>query len=179
MDPGGRRDPAFTVKIGIVTVSDRSFRGEREDLSGPALKTLVRKDLDVTEVVCRVVPDDENRIVEILVFLADIEECSLILTTGGTGFTPRDITPEATAKVIERQVPGLAEAMRAQSLAKTPMAMLSRAVCGLRGKTLIVNLPGSPRGASECFQVIGPVLPHALKLLSGEIQDCGQSHHDR
>ena len=167
------------MKIAVVTVSDRSSRGEREDLSGPALETIVRRELSVTGVLKRIVPDDEERITEALIQLADDEACKIVLTTGGTGFAPRDVTPEATLKVIERQVPGLAEAMRARSLEKTPMAMISRAVCGIRGKTLIVNLPGSPRGASECLKIILPVLPHAIEVLSGETRDCGRQPHDR
>lgn len=154
----------MTIRFGILTLSDRSSRGERADASGPALAALiegqgwlvVRQDL---------LPDDEPSIRGKLSTWADSREMDVILTTGGTGFSPRDVTPEATRAVIEREAPGLAEAMRAASLKVTPHAMLSRIVTGIRGKTLIVNLPGSPKGAVENLQVILPVIPHAIQLL--------------
>jgi molybdenum cofactor synthesis domain-containing protein len=154
-----------TLRFGILTLSDRSARGEREDASGPALVVLIQN--AGWEVVRQaLLPDDETSIREALVAWADSRELDVILTTGGTGFSPRDVTPEATRAVIQREAPGLAEAMRAASLKVTPHAMLSRIVTGIRERTLIVNLPGSPKGAVENLQVILPVLPHAVQLLS-------------
>lgn len=152
------------IRFGILTLSDRSSRGERADSSGPALAALIQA--EGWSVVKRdILPDDEASIREMLISWADSGHVDVILTTGGTGFSPRDVTPEATRGVIERDAPGLAEAMRAASLRVTPHAMLSRIVAGIRGKTLIVNLPGSPRGAVENLQVVMPVLPHAIQLL--------------
>jgi len=154
----------MTIRFGILTLSDRSARGERADSSGPALARLIEAEswLVVKE---SLLPDDESAIRKILVEWADSGDVDVILTTGGTGFAPRDVTPEATRAVIDREAPGLAEAMLAASLKMTPHAMLSRVVTGIRKKTLIVNLPGSPKGAVENLQVIVPVLPHAVQLL--------------
>ena len=154
----------MTIRFGILTLSDRSARGERADSSGPALAALIQSE-GWSVVKQSLLPDEESAIREILVSWAESGEVDVILTTGGTGFSPRDVTPEATRAVIERDAPGLAEAMRAASLKVTPHAMLSRIVTGIRGKTLIVNLPGSPRGAAENLQVILPVIPHAVQLL--------------
>jgi len=152
------------MRFGILTLSDRSARGEREDASGPALTRLIQVEgWSVTEQA--LLPDDESAIRALLIEWADRGEMDVILTTGGTGFSPRDVTPEATRAVIEREAPGLAEAMRAASLKITPHAMLSRIVAGIRRKTLIINLPGSPKGAVENLQVVLPVLPHAVHLL--------------
>ena len=152
------------MKVAILTVSDRSARGEREDRSGPILQDLVEaQGWDVVEL--KVLADEQEQIEAQLVSWSDGGEVDFILTTGGTGFAPRDRTPEATLNVIDREAPGLAEAMRLTSLRKTPHAMLSRAVSGIRGTTLIVNLPGSPRGAKENLQAILNVLPHAVELL--------------
>ena len=152
------------IRCGILTLSDRSSRGERTDSSGPALVALIQAEgWSVTKQA--LLPDEEPAIREILTSWADTNEMDLILTTGGTGFSPRDTTPEATRAVIERETPGLAEAMRAASLKITPHAMLSRIVTGIRKKTLIINLPGSPKGAVENLQVVIPVLPHAVQLL--------------
>ena len=155
------------MRICILTISDRSARGERDDASGPALQ---QKVLDQHwEVIKReIVPDDINAIKNILSKWADSGECDVILTTGGTGFSARDITPEATRIVVERLTPGLTEAMRAASLNITPHAMLSRSVAGIRKRTLIVNFPGSPKAAVENFDVILPVLPHAVQLLQDD-----------
>jgi len=154
------------IRVGILTVSDRSARGERADLSGPALEMALAEGLAATEVVVRdVVPDERELIAARLTRWSDEDGLDLILTTGGTGFAPRDVTPEATRLVTDREAPGLAEAMRAASLRVTPHAMLSRAAAGMRGRTLIVNLPGSPKGAVENLATILPVLPHALELL--------------
>lgn len=152
------------IRFGILTLSDRSSRGERADASGPALGAVIRAE-GWSVVKQDVLPDDQASIREVLISWTDSGEVDVILTTGGTGFSPRDVTPEATRAVIDRAAPGLAEAMRAASLNVTPHAMLSRIVTGIRGKTLIVNLPGSPKGAVENLRVILPVLPHATQLL--------------
>jgi molybdopterin adenylyltransferase len=153
-----------TIRFGILTLSDRSSRGERADSSGPALASLIQAE---GWFLARhsVLPDEESSIRDMLISWSDSHELDVILTTGGTGFSPRDVTPEATRAVIERETPGLVEAMRAASLKVTPHAMLSRTVAGIRGKTLIVNLPGSPNGAVENLQIILPVIPHAVQLL--------------
>ena len=157
----------MTIRFGILTLSDRSASGERADESGPALaEQILAQNWLVTKQA--ILPDNESAIRAILIEWADGGEVDVILTTGGTGFTPRDITPEATRAVIERDAPGLAETMRAESLKKTPHAMLSRAIAGIRKRTLIVNLPGSPKGALENLQTILPVLPHAVQLLTDD-----------
>ena len=155
----------MNLRFGILTLSDRSAKGERADASGPALADLIyAQGWSVTKQA--ILPDDESVIRATLIEWADGGEVDVILTTGGTGFAPRDVTPEATRKVIQREAPGFAEAMRADSLKKTPHAMLSRAIAGIRKRTLIVNLPGSPKGAAENFQTILLVLPHAVQLLT-------------
>src|SRR5512144_1172924 len=154
----------MALRIGILTISDRSSSGERLDASGPALESAVSAQR-WTVVQKAIVPDDRIAIQETLEGWADAGQVDVILTTGGTGFSPRDVTPEATQAVVEREAPGLAEAMRAASLKVTPHAMLSRIVTGIRRKTLIINLPGSPKGALENLQVVIPVLPHAIQLL--------------
>lgn len=168
------------LTLAIITISDRSVRGEREDLSGPELKRLV-EGRGARVLSLMVVPDEKEIIRQKLVELCQGAEApEIILTTGGTGLAPRDVTPEATREVIEKEVPGLAEAMRAQSLKKTPLAMLSRGVCGLRNRTLIINLPGSVGGARENLEVVLPVLGHAVEVIRGKISDCQQSvylHH--
>ena len=157
----------MTLRFGILTLSDRSSRSERADSSGPALALLIQAEgWLVTKQ--SVLPDEESAIREILINWADSSELDVILTTGGTGFSPRDVTPEATRAVIEREAPGLSEAMRAASLKITPHAMLSRIVTGIRKKTLIINLPGSPKGAVENLQVVLPVLSHAVQLLQDD-----------
>ena len=161
--------------VGILTVSDRASRGESEDRSGPLLVRLVKEELGWRVAVQAVVPDERVRIAEVLRRWADEEDVALILTTGGTGFAPRDVTPEATRDVIDREAPGLVEAMRAESLRVTPHAMLSRAVAGMRGRTLIVNMPGSPKAVAEQFAVIRPALPHAIRLLR-EVPKENQRH---
>jgi len=154
----------MTVRTAILTISDRSSRGEREDTSGPALVAETQK-LGWEVVYTGIVPDDLESIKSILVQWSSGRQVDLILTTGGTGFAPRDVTPEATLAVIQRHAPGLAEAMRYESLKITPHAMLSRAVAGILDRTLIVNFPGSPRAALENLAVIAPVIPHAIELL--------------
>ncbi len=156
---------------GIVTVSDRSAQGLRKDSSGPGLVEFLGSHgirVEWTEVV----PDEEPEIRNVLTHLADVNGADLILTTGGTGLSPRDVTPEATSAVLDRVVPGMAEAMRAASLAKTPHAMISRAVVGVRGKTLIINLPGSPKGALENLEVVLPALNHAVAKIQGDPSEC-------
>ena len=154
----------MTIRFGILTLSDRSSRGERADASGPGLMAAIQGE-GWSVVKQEVLPDEESAIREILASWANSRDVDVILTPGGTGFSPRDVTPEATRAVIEREAPGLAEAMRAASRKVTPHAMLSRIVTGIRGKTLIINLPGSPKGAVENLQVILPVIPHAVQLL--------------
>lgn len=156
------------IHVGILTISDRSARGERADDSGPAIHDLVEQELGAHVAKYSIVPDDLEEIAQTLASWSDELNLDLILTTGGTGFARRDVTPEATLKVIERRAPGLEEAMRAESLKKTTHAMLSRAVAGMRGQTIIVNLPGSPQAVRENLAVILPALPHAVRLLRGE-----------
>ena len=148
----------------VLTISDSAARGEREDLSGPGVVAELQT-LPAQIVATEVLPDERDQIAARLRYYADHELADLIVTTGGTGLAPRDLTPEATRDVIEREAPGLAELMRAESLKITPLAALSRAVCGVRKNTLIVNLPGSPRGARENLQALARILPHAIALL--------------
>jgi molybdenum cofactor synthesis domain-containing protein len=164
----------MNLRIGILTSSDRSARGERPDLSGPALAELITSQ-GWTVARTLVLPDDLNALTETLSAWADSDDLDIILTTGGTGFGPRDVMPEATRAVIAREAPGMAEAMRQQSLKTTQHAMLSRAVAGIRGKTLIINLPGSPKGAVENLQVVLPVLPHAVELMRDRPE--AEKHH--
>ena len=157
----------MSLRVGILTVSDRSARGERPDATGPALQQAILA--QGWQVVRQeILPDELPPLREALAAWADSGQMDLILTAGGTGFSPRDVTPEATQAVIQRMAPGLAEAMRAASLAITPHAMLSRAVAGIRGQALIINLPGSPAAAVENLQVVLPVLPHAVQLLRSD-----------
>lgn len=159
------------IRAAVVTLSDKASAGLREDASGPQLCELLRGiGASVGEAI--VIPDEQAVIEETLSRLADAGDIDLILTTGGTGLAPRDRTPEATLAVADRLAPGFAEAMRAASLAVTPHAMLSRAVAGVRGKTLIVNMPGSPKACREHFAVVAPVLDHAVETLRGEAFEC-------
>jgi molybdopterin adenylyltransferase len=156
------------ITVGILTVSTLGAAGQREDTSGEAIRALVTAEpLSADVIDQRIVSDDRAAIESALCHWADDLHFHLILTTGGTGLSPTDVTPEATLAVIDRNVPGLAEAMRQESLRQTPFAMLSRAVAGCRGTTLIINLPGSPKGVRECLAVILPVLPHAVDLVTG------------
>jgi molybdopterin adenylyltransferase len=164
----------MTMRIGILTCSDRCSRGERPDLSGPALADLVRaQGWQVTQTA--IVPDDLETLRETLSLWADGGEMDIILTTGGTGFAPRDVTPEATGSIIDRAAPGLAETMRYESRKSTPHAMLSRASAGIRGRVLIINLPGTPRAAVENLKTVIPVLVHAVELLTDDPQ--AEQHH--
>jgi molybdopterin adenylyltransferase len=153
------------ISIGILTVDDPGARGEQKDLSGTTLMDIVIERLDAKVKKYEIVPDERAGIERALVEWADVLDLDLILTTGGTGFASRGVTPEATRAVIEREAPGLAEAMRAESVKMTPHGMLFRAVAGIRGETLIVNLPGSPEVVEETLNVILPALPHAIELL--------------
>jgi molybdopterin adenylyltransferase len=155
----------------IVTVSDRSYNGVRDDLSGPEIEKWCNT-RGYTVLEKNIVPDERKTISETLIRLSD-SQCDLILTTGGTGFAPRDWTPEALKDVVEREVPGIPEVMRMRSLEVTNRAMLSRAAAGIRGKTLIINLPGSPKSVRENLSFIEDALPHALELLNEEVTDCG------
>lgn len=156
------------MQIAVLTISDRSYLGEREDLSGPATSAAARKHLGWDCTAAAIVPDDRDAIADRIRHWADKDQMPLILTTGGTGFAPRDVTPEATRDAIEREAPGLSEAVRAASMNITPHAMLSRAVAGIRGRSLIVNLPGNPKGVQEAIEILAPALPHALALLAEE-----------
>jgi molybdenum cofactor synthesis domain-containing protein len=155
----------------VITVSDKGSRGERIDVSGPELTALLQE-AGVEIVGRRIIPDEQDLIRAALVEASDDGKADLILTTGGTGVSPRDVTPDATLAVIDRQVPGMAEEMRRRSAALTPHAMISRAVVGIRGQTLIINLPGSPRGARENLGVLLPALTHALEKIKGDPRDC-------
>ena len=156
----------------VVTVSDKGAAGEREDLSGAVVRDIL-EGAGIEVVRREIVPDEANVLSELLVALCD-QGIDLIVTTGGTGVSPRDVTPEATLGVIEKEIPGMAEAMRAESLKVTPHAMISRAVCGLRGGALILNLPGSPKGARENLEVVMPAVPHTLEVAGGRVSECAQ-----
>jgi molybdopterin adenylyltransferase len=170
---GGESATAVAIVAAVVTASDSGFAGTRKDTSGDVLEGLLRE-LGAASVDRSLVPDDAEAIVAELRRYADETDVNLILTTGGTGFTSRDVTPEATMSVIEREAPGIAEAMRFVSLQKTPRAMLSRGVSGLRGRTLIINMPGSPRACREQFEVIREALPHGIEKLLDGGGDCAR-----
>jgi molybdenum cofactor synthesis domain-containing protein len=155
------------MKVGILTVSDRCFRGEREDRSSEVIKESFRGPFEY-----RVVPDEKEEIKSALIEMSS--SCDLILTTGGTGLSPRDVTPEATLEVIDKEIPGIAERMRAEGAKSTPNAVLSRAIAGMRGRTLIINLPGSERGVRESLSAICHSIPHAIEVIKGEAEECGE-----
>jgi molybdenum cofactor synthesis domain-containing protein len=158
------------IQVGILTISDKGSRGQRQDKSGEVMRDGVAR-MQGTVAKYEIVPDEAEVIADKLAEWADSGKMDLILTTGGTGLSQRDVTPEATLSVIDRSIPGIAEAMRAKSLEKTPTAMLSRAVAGQRGNCLIVNMPGSPRAVQECLEAILPALPHAVEIIKGEVTE--------
>lgn len=162
------------IRAGIITVSDKGSQGIRKDASGPAIAEMLA---GAAIEVCKsfIVADEKSEIKDAIIKLADKENLDLILTTGGTGVSPRDVTPDATLEVIEKQIPGMAEAMRHQSMNITPHAMISRAIAGIRGHCLIVNLPGSPKGAKENLAIILPALKHAVEKIKGDESDCASS----
>ena len=163
------------MKAAILTLSDKGARGERADASGPALEKWL-DERGVRTLHTELIPDDEETIVVKLMGWADSRAFDLILTTGGTGVSPRDVTPDATLRVIDRLIPGFGEVMRACSLKKTPHAMISRAIAGIRGDTLIINLPGSPRGAVENLDAVWAAVPHAVAKIKGDQSDCAPTH---
>jgi molybdenum cofactor synthesis domain-containing protein len=154
------------ISVGILTISDGASKGERQDTSGANIRTLIEQMPNAVISAGAIVPDEIELIAATLREWSDEKRLNLVLTTGGTGLAPRDVTPEATLSIIEREAPGIAEAMRAISLQYTPMAMLSRGIAGVRRRTLIINLPGSPKAVKECLEYILPVLPHAINLLT-------------
>ena len=159
------------MRAGIVTVSDRSSQGLREDLSGKLLAELVRK--IPAEIAARqVVPDEKSRIQAVLISLVDDLDCEVVLTTGGTGIGPRDVTPEATAGILEKEIPGISDLIRQEGSKQIPTAVLSRGLAGVRKRSLIVNLPGSPAAVRSAVKVLGPVLKHAVELIRGKVKDC-------
>ncbi len=159
------------ITVGILTLSDKGARGEREDLSGVEIKRLVA-DIPAEVKVYEVIPDEKFLIKDKLIEYADELGLDVIITTGGTGVSPRDVTPDATLEVIDKEIPGMAEVMRSESLKKTPRAMISRAVVGLRGRTLIINLPGSPKGVRENLSAILPAISHAVEKIKGDPSEC-------
>lgn len=165
-----------SIRAAVVTISDTGYTGQREDVSGAVLADLVR---EMGAEVARqaIVPDEHDEIVELLVVLADEMALDLVITTGGTGVTPRDVTPEATKAILEREMPGLAEVLRFEGYRQTPLAVISRGVAGVRGKTLIVNLPGSPRAVRQGMEILSPILPHAVQMIRGE--DTEHDHVER
>jgi len=156
---------------GILTISNKGWRGERQDTSGEAIHEILSR-IDVRIRNRDIVPDEKELIAQKLIKWADEDDLDVVITTGGTGLSPTDVTPEATLSVVDRIVPGFAEAMRAESLKKTPMGVLSRAVAGTRGDCLIINLPGSPKAVRECLEPILPALPHAVETLKGQGGEC-------
>ena len=165
------------MTFGIVCVSDRCSKGLCEDQSGPLIKECVAPLGSTKEYI--IVPDEKDEIKKVLIYLCDDVKADVIFTTGGTGFAPRDVTPGATKEVIEKEVPGIPEAIRYESLKITKHAMLSRAAAGIRGNSLVINLPGSPKAVRESIEIVLPVLPHAVKILSGDTQNCGGNYDGR
>ncbi len=159
------------ITVGILTISDRGHRGDRVDLSGREIEALIKK-IDGRVEAYEIIPDEKEIIVRKLIEYSEDKGLALIVTTGGTGVSPRDVTPEATLAVIEKEIPGMAEAMRRESAKKTPHGMISRAVTGIRKSTLIINLPGSPKAVRENLSVILPALPHAIDKINGDPSEC-------
>lgn len=162
------------LKAGILTASDRSHRGEREDKSGSLLKRFI-EDIPAEVIAYHILPDEKEAIQKMLIHMADMLHCDLIITTGGTGLALRDVTPEATREILDREIPGIAEAIRAAGMRRKATAMLSRGLSGIRGKSLMINLPGSPHAVEDSFPVFRPILVHAVELIRGEVKDCQKS----
>jgi len=161
----------LAINAGVITISDKGSRGEREDKSGQEVVSML-KDMGVNITRTTIIPDEKDKIKDVLIDCADRMKLDLIITTGGTGVSPRDLTPDATLEVIDKEVPGMAEAMRRASAAVTPYAMISRAVVGIRNRSLIVNLPGSPKAVRENLTVILPALKHAVEKIKGDDAEC-------
>ncbi len=161
------------IKCAVITLSDKGSKGEREDKSGMLLKSLVEESIGFVEYY-EVIPDEKELIIQQLLRFCEKDKVDLILTTGGTGVSPRDVTPDATKVVIEKEIPGFGELMRIESLKKTPHAILSRATAGVRGETLIINLPGSPKAVKECFDAIKGAIPHAIEKIKGSDAECAK-----
>jgi molybdopterin adenylyltransferase len=162
----------MTIHAAVITVSDKGSRGEREDLSGREIIAIL-KTIGVEVLYTKVIPDEKEMIEQTLMEYTDAKKLDLVLTTGGTGVSPRDVTPDATLQVIDKEIPGMAEAMRQEGRAFTPHAMISRAVAGIRGTSLIINLPGSPKGVRENLAVVLPALKHAVEKIKGDERECG------
>lgn len=161
------------MRVGIVTVSDKGSAGLREDLSGPAIAESL-KDIDHEVIWQGIVPDEQDQIEEILIRLCEEYEADVILTTGGTGLSPRDVTPEATMNVADKLIPGISEALRVQTAVKAPSSMLSRGISAVRGDTIIINFPGSPKAVRECMEIVLPVMEHAVLVLKGMVSECAR-----
>jgi molybdopterin adenylyltransferase len=161
-----------TYRAAVITISDKGSRGERVDTSGPGLKATLERTYTVGEVI--IVPDEADLIADAIKREIDEKGADLVVTTGGTGVGPRDVTPEATRTVIERELPGFSEAMRMESFRITPFALISRAICGIRRQSIVINLPGSPKAAAECLSFVEKALPHALEKVKGDPADCAQ-----
>ena len=162
----------MTYRAVVITISDKGSKGERVDTSGPGLREMLKQTYDVGEVL--IVPDEQDLIADAIRREIDEKGADLVVTTGGTGVGPRDVTPEATRTVIEKELPGFSEAMRMQSFRVTPFALISRAVCGIRRESIVINLPGSPKAAAECLSFIEKALPHALEKVKGDPADCAR-----
>jgi len=167
-----KKDNVMKYTVAIITISDKGSKGEREDRSGPAIKNILTADFEVNQMT--IVPDQVDIISNTIKKLIDELHIDLIITTGGTGLSKRDVTPEATKSIIEKELPGFAEAMRMESYKITPHGIISRGICGIRKESIIINLPGSPKAASECLTFILGALPHALSKLKGDLSDCEQ-----
>ena len=165
------------VKVGILTISDKGSRGEREDLSGKIIEEVVKK-INGEVKYYQIIPDEKNIIQEELIKAVDKLHLDLILTTGGTGLAKRDVTPDATLEVIEKEVPGISEIIRGESFKKTNRAILSRGVAGIRKKSLIINLPGSPKGVRESLEIVLEALPHGIEILKGQATECGRNDEE-
>jgi len=161
------------IRFAILTVSDKGYKGEREDISGNVIERKI-KEIGYELVDYRIVPDDREKIKDAIIDFSDRKKVDLILTTGGTGFSPRDVTPEATKEIVEKETPGISEVIRSESHKITPHAMLSRGYSGIRGSTLIINLPGSPKAVEESLEIIIPALNHGIEVLKGEAFECAE-----